>query len=90
MPQIVLQEPPVAHFRAHFRLEEAIGATAFHLGAVKRRVRMAEQALTIGGIIRANRDSDAARNKSRSGGTRVLRPQRLHDVLRDASCAARA
>jgi len=45
MPQIVFQQPAVAHFRAHLRLEEAVGAAAFHLGAVKRRVRMAEQTL---------------------------------------------
>ena len=62
LTQIVLQHPAVVDFCGHPGLEEAIGGSAFHLGAVERRVGMVQQRFAVVRVIRADRDADAARS----------------------------
>jgi hypothetical protein len=80
--QVVLQQAPVAHGRAHRGLEEAVGSPPFVLGAVERGVGMRQQSVPIGGIVRTYGNSDAAGDR-RIG---LLGPFRGVQSLQDVLC----
>ena len=43
----------------HHRLEEAVGAAAFGLGAVHREIGVLDQLVEVGAVLRRQRDADA-------------------------------
>ena len=61
-PQIMFQQPALAHLGAHLGLEEAIGVAAFGLGSIERGVGVGEQGVTVSGVVGTDGDADAGRD----------------------------
>ena len=81
--------PPLLDLGAHRRLEEPVGAAPFDLGAVKRGVGVAHQALAIDGVVGIDGDADAARNEAAIRRVLVFGAERIEDALGDASGGGR-
>ena len=85
MAQVVLQEPALAYLQAHLGLEEAVGAATLRLGAVERRVRVAQQRGGFVGVIGVEGNANAGRDLGAAARVGLARAQRLQDALRQAS-----
>src|SRR5882724_6680876 len=59
LAQILLELAARMHQRIHHRLEEAIGAAAVGLGAVKRQISALEELIGVVAVIGRYRDPDA-------------------------------
>src|SRR3954466_11151701 len=60
--EVALQQALVADLLVHRGLEESDRATLLGLGAIKREIRMGDQALDVTAILRKYRDADTAAN----------------------------
>ena len=58
LPQVLLHGQARLCTGIHLRLEEAMGAAALGLGAVHREIRMLDQLIQIGAVLRRKRDAD--------------------------------
>ena len=59
LAQIPLQGEPCLGAGIHRRLEEAVGAAAVRLGAVHRQIRVLDQLVEVGAVLRRHGDADA-------------------------------
>ena len=83
-----LEHPTLADRSAHAGFEEPVSIAPVGLGAIERRVGMAEEGFAIGGIVREKRDPDAGRDAV-DFGPFARRLQRFQDGLGDTTSGGR-
>ncbi len=59
LAQIDFQQPARRDLRVHVRLEEAIGAPAGRFGGIHRQIRVLQDLVQVGAVLRRQRDADA-------------------------------
>ena len=79
LPQVLLHGEPRLGAGVHDRLEEAMGAAAFGLGAVHRQIGVLDQLVEIGAVLRRQRDADAGVGRELMAEALMGLPDRLVD-----------
>ena len=90
LAQIDLQHAARADLRVHVRFEEAMGAAAGGLGGVHRQIRVLQDLVEVGAVLRRQRDADRGVGGHLMAEAFIGRADRLEDAVDEVGDVGRA